>query len=72
MIPFEHLFTVKTQRVQEGLDEDEAWRLFHQIVDALVHMSNLGIVGSRPFRVLSVTDIVLDPSRYQADKHLLG
>lgn len=32
------------ERVEEGLDEDEAWRLFNQILDALVHMSSLGIV----------------------------
>jgi eukaryotic translation initiation factor 2-alpha kinase 4 len=30
--------------VDEGITEDEAWRLFHQIVDALVHMSGLGIL----------------------------
>lgn len=32
------------QRIAEGLLEDEAWRLFQQVVDALVHMSSLGIV----------------------------
>jgi hypothetical protein len=32
------------QRIAEGLSEDEAWRLFQQVVDALVHMSSLGIV----------------------------
>lgn len=32
------------QRIGEGLSEDEAWRLFQQVVDALVHMSSLGIV----------------------------
>ncbi|GJJ13244.1 hypothetical protein Clacol_007495 [Clathrus columnatus] len=31
-------------RIAEGLSEDEAWRLFHQILDALVHMANLGIL----------------------------
>jgi translation initiation factor 2-alpha kinase 4 len=36
------------ERILEGLSEDEAWRLFHQVVDALVHMSSLGIVGD-PF-----------------------
>ena len=30
--------------VDEGISEDEAWRLFHQILDALVHMSTLGIL----------------------------
>ena len=32
------------QRLDEGISEDEAWRLFLQIVDALVHMSTLGIL----------------------------
>ncbi|KAI0300075.1 hypothetical protein B0F90DRAFT_1817684 [Multifurca ochricompacta] len=31
-------------RIAEGLSEDEAWRLFQQVVDALVHMSSLGIL----------------------------
>jgi translation initiation factor 2-alpha kinase 4 len=35
----------RLQRIAEGLSEDEAWRLFQQVVDALVHMSSLGIVG---------------------------
>ena len=30
--------------VDEGISEDEAWRLFHQILDALVRMSTLGIL----------------------------
>jgi eukaryotic translation initiation factor 2-alpha kinase 4 len=33
------------QRVAEGLSEDEAWRLFQQIVDALVYMSGVGVVS---------------------------
>ncbi|KIJ97967.1 hypothetical protein K443DRAFT_104703 [Laccaria amethystina LaAM-08-1] len=32
------------ERLDEGISEDEAWRLFLQIVDALVHMSTLGIL----------------------------
>jgi len=32
------------QRIDEGISEDEAWRLFQQIVDALVHMSTLNIL----------------------------
>ncbi|KLO11482.1 hypothetical protein SCHPADRAFT_831061 [Schizopora paradoxa] len=32
------------ERIAEGLDAAESMRLFHQIVDALVHMSNLGIL----------------------------
>ncbi|RPD79604.1 Serine/threonine-protein kinase [Lentinus tigrinus ALCF2SS1-7] len=31
-------------RIAEGLEEDEAWRLFHQVLDALIHMSSLGIL----------------------------
>ncbi|KAH9846907.1 Serine/threonine-protein kinase [Lenzites betulinus] len=34
------------ERINEGLDEQNAWRLLHQILDALVHMSSLGIVLS--------------------------
>ena len=30
--------------VDEGISEDEAWRLFHQISDALVRMSTLEIL----------------------------
>lgn len=37
-------FSYSVQRVAEGISESEAWRLFQQIVDALVHMSSLGIV----------------------------
>jgi translation initiation factor 2-alpha kinase 4 len=33
--------------VAEGIAEDEAWRLFQQILDALVHMSSLGIVSQK-------------------------
>ena len=29
---------------EQGLAEDEAWRLFRQLVDALVHMASLNIV----------------------------
>ncbi|KAJ6607583.1 kinase-like domain-containing protein [Mycena sp. CBHHK59/15] len=32
------------ERIDEGLSEEEAWRLFQQILDALVHMSTLGIL----------------------------
>ena len=37
--------TAAFQRIAEGLSESEAWRLFQQIVDALVHMSSLNIVS---------------------------
>ncbi|KAG6888788.1 hypothetical protein C0992_007518 [Termitomyces sp. T32_za158] len=32
------------ERIDEGITQDEAWRLFQQIVDALVHMSTLSIL----------------------------
>jgi hypothetical protein len=34
------------QLVNEGISVDEAWRLFQQIVEGLVHMSSLGIVSA--------------------------
>ncbi|KAJ2913179.1 hypothetical protein MD484_g7237, partial [Candolleomyces efflorescens] len=44
------------ESVDEGISEDEAWRLFHQIVDALVHMANLGILH----RDIKLTNIFID------------
>ncbi|KAF9065023.1 kinase-like domain-containing protein [Rhodocollybia butyracea] len=44
------------ERVDEGLSVEEAWRLFQQIVDALVHMSNLGILH----RDIKLTNIFID------------
>ncbi|TFK23737.1 other/PEK/GCN2 protein kinase [Coprinopsis marcescibilis] len=44
------------ERIDEGISEDEAWRLFHQIVDALAHMSNLGILH----RDIKLTNIFID------------
>ncbi|KAF8580136.1 Serine/threonine-protein kinase [Ramaria rubella] len=32
------------ERITEGLSEEEAWRLFHQLLEALVHMSSLQIL----------------------------
>ncbi|EJF61645.1 Serine/threonine-protein kinase [Dichomitus squalens LYAD-421 SS1] len=32
------------ERIAEGLEEEDAWRLFQQILDALVHISSLGIL----------------------------
>ncbi|KAJ7760657.1 kinase-like domain-containing protein [Mycena maculata] len=32
------------ERISEGLSEEEAWRLFQQILEALVYMSSLGIL----------------------------
>ena len=40
-----NVLTAEFQRIAEGLSESEAWRLFQQIVDALVHMSSLNIVS---------------------------
>lgn len=44
------------ERIEDGISEDEAWRLFHQIVDALSHMSNLGILH----RDIKLTNIFID------------
>lgn len=44
------------ERIAEGLSETEAWRLFQQIVDALVHMSSLGILH----RDIKLTNIFID------------
>jgi translation initiation factor 2-alpha kinase 4 len=42
--------------VAEGITEDEGWRLFQQILDALVHMSGLGILH----RDIKLTNIFID------------
>ncbi|KAJ8457370.1 hypothetical protein ONZ45_g18339 [Pleurotus djamor] len=44
------------ERIDEGISEDEAWRLFQQILDALVHMSSLGILH----RDIKLTNIFID------------
>ncbi|KAF8959858.1 kinase-like domain-containing protein [Flammula alnicola] len=44
------------ERVDEGISEDEAWRLFQQIVDALAHMSTLNILH----RDIKLTNIFID------------
>lgn len=44
------------ERIAEGVSEDEAWRLFQQLVDALVHMSTLGILH----RDIKLTNIFID------------
>ncbi|KAI0666498.1 Serine/threonine-protein kinase [Trametes maxima] len=44
------------ERISEGLDEQNAWRLFHQILDALVHMSSLGILH----RDIKLTNVFID------------
>lgn len=44
------------ERIAEGLSESEAWRLFQQIVDALVHMSSMNILH----RDIKLTNIFID------------
>ncbi|KAH8096907.1 hypothetical protein BXZ70DRAFT_945142 [Cristinia sonorae] len=44
------------ERIAEGISESEAWRLFQQIVDAVVHMSGLGILH----RDIKLTNIFID------------
>lgn len=40
------MLSPSSQRIAEGVSELEAWRLFQQIVDALLHMSSMNIVRS--------------------------
>lgn len=44
------------ERVAEGLSEEEAWRLFYQILEALVHMGSMGILH----RDIKLTNIFID------------
>ncbi|KAA1478685.1 Serine/threonine-protein kinase [Dentipellis sp. KUC8613] len=44
------------ERIAEGLSEQEGWRLFQEIVEALVHMSSLGILH----RDIKLTNIFID------------
>ncbi|KAG0696775.1 hypothetical protein DFH29DRAFT_949716 [Suillus ampliporus] len=44
------------ERVAEGVSEEEAWRLFYQILDALVHMGSMGILH----RDIKLTNIFID------------
>ncbi|KAG6890525.1 hypothetical protein C0995_007725 [Termitomyces sp. Mi166 len=46
------------ERIDEGITQDEAWRLFQQIVDALVHMSTLSILH----RDIKLTNIFIEPN----------
>ncbi|KAL5519904.1 hypothetical protein ACEPAG_1564 [Sanghuangporus baumii] len=45
--------------VAERISEEEAWRLFLQIVDALVHMASLGILH----RDIKLTNIFIDSNK---------
>lgn len=60
------------QRIEEGITEDEAWRLFQQIVDALVHVGARGIVSPifAALRRFSADMKSLASSRHQTYKHL--
>ncbi|KAG5719281.1 Serine/threonine-protein kinase gcn2 [Termitomyces sp. T112] len=44
------------ERIDEGITQDEAWRLFQQIVDALAYMSTLSILH----RDIKLTNIFID------------
>ncbi|KAI0029609.1 kinase-like domain-containing protein [Vararia minispora EC-137] len=44
------------ERIDEGISEDEAWRLFRQIVEALIHMASLNILH----RDIKLTNIFID------------
>ncbi|KAF9218926.1 Serine/threonine-protein kinase [Gyrodon lividus] len=44
------------ERVAEGLTEEEAWHLFNQILEALVHMGSMGILH----RDIKLTNIFID------------
>ncbi|KAF5376991.1 hypothetical protein D9615_007308 [Tricholomella constricta] len=44
------------ERIDEGITEDEAWRLFQQILDAVAHMSTLSILH----RDIKLTNIFID------------
>ncbi|KAJ7220218.1 kinase-like domain-containing protein [Mycena pura] len=44
------------ETIEEGLSEQEAWRLFQQILEALVYMSSLGILH----RDIKLTNIFID------------
>ncbi|KAJ7101250.1 kinase-like domain-containing protein [Mycena belliarum] len=44
------------ERIDEGLSEEDSWRLFQQILEALVYMSSLGILH----RDIKLTNIFID------------
>lgn len=58
---------------EQGLPEEEAWRLFRQLVDALVHMASLNIVSFVSW-ILLIQRIhlwlLLAPSRHQTKQYL--
>jgi serine/threonine protein kinase len=50
------------KRIDEGISEDEAWRLFQQILEALVHMSALSILH----RDIKLTNIFIGEDSFHA------
>ncbi|PPQ64064.1 hypothetical protein CVT24_008877 [Panaeolus cyanescens] len=44
------------ERIEEGLSEDESWKLFLQLVDALAHMATLGVLH----RDIKLANIFID------------
>ncbi|KAJ6576175.1 hypothetical protein DFH09DRAFT_1454036, partial [Mycena vulgaris] len=51
------------ERIDEGLSEEEAWRLFQQILEALVYMSSLGILH----RDIKLTNIFIGKCHAKGD-----
>ncbi|KAI6125176.1 kinase-like domain-containing protein [Pisolithus croceorrhizus] len=51
------------ERVAEGLSEEEAWRLFYQILEALVHMGSMGILH----RDIKLTNIFIGERNGKGD-----
>jgi hypothetical protein len=64
------LLTDPLQRLEDGLPEAEAWKLFHQIVDALVYIANQGIVSHLAPLAFALSLSTIDTSRHQAGQHL--
>ncbi|KAJ7070074.1 hypothetical protein C8F01DRAFT_1115157 [Mycena amicta] len=52
------------ERVDEGITEQEAWRLFQQILEALVYMSSLGILH----RDIKLKNIFIAKSTTESDQ----
>jgi eukaryotic translation initiation factor 2-alpha kinase 4 len=46
--------------IEDGLTEDEAWRLFRQILEALVYISSLGILH----RDIKCTNVFIGTQEY--------
>lgn len=46
------------KRVAEGIKEEDTWRLFVQILEALAHMAGLGIVSHLYFLLESISRLM--------------